>query len=176
MGKGEIACYEQFLLFPQCFIPIWRVFCHFYQTWNCHLQTLSVWKSLKFVVWERVKEKDQYENAWLIGTQCLWWKWTVQQYQYFTHYSSQATGCFPTELFIYTMMSGEAEINLVAMNNFRNNAQQRENKRTMMVLHRSPEYKAVQVNNEDKYQIDYQSWIFQFQEQITRTDLVWLDP
>ena len=29
------------------------------------------------------------------------------------------------------------------------------NKRTMMVLYRSPEYKAVQVNNEDKYQIDY---------------------
>ena len=22
--------------------------------WNCHLQSLSVWKSLKFVVWERV--------------------------------------------------------------------------------------------------------------------------
>ena len=28
-------------------------------------------------------------------------------------------------------------------------------KRTMMVLYRSPEYKAVQVNNEDKYQTDY---------------------
>ena len=28
-------------------------------------------------------------------------------------------------------------------------------KRTMMVLYRSPEYYAVQVNNEDKYQIDY---------------------
>ena len=29
------------------------------------------------------------------------------------------------------------------------------NKRTMMVLYRSPEYIAVQVNNEDKYQTDY---------------------
>ena len=29
--KGEIACHEQFLLFPQCFLPIWRTFCHFYQ-------------------------------------------------------------------------------------------------------------------------------------------------
>ena len=28
-------------------------------------------------------------------------------------------------------------------------------KRTMMVLYSSPEYYAVQVNNEDKYQIDY---------------------
>ena len=27
-GKGEIARNEQFLLFPQCFLPIWRTFCH----------------------------------------------------------------------------------------------------------------------------------------------------
>ena len=56
---------EQFLLF-QCFLPVWRTFCHFhqilngYQFWlisNCCLQTLSVWKSLKFVVWERVQSK-----------------------------------------------------------------------------------------------------------------------
>ena len=54
-GKGEIARYEQFLLFPQCFLPLWRTFCHFHPFWNFCLQTLSVWKSLKFVVWERVK-------------------------------------------------------------------------------------------------------------------------
>ena len=59
-GKGEIACNEQFLLFPQCFLPIWRTFCHFHQIWNCHLQSLWVWKSLKFIVWERVKR-----NSWL---------------------------------------------------------------------------------------------------------------
>ena len=53
MGKREIAHNEQFLLFPQCFLPIWRAFCHCYQ--NCRLQTLTVWKGLKFVVWERVK-------------------------------------------------------------------------------------------------------------------------
>ena len=51
VGKGEIARYEQFLLFPQCFLPIWITFCHFRQIWNCRLQTLSLWKSLKFVVW-----------------------------------------------------------------------------------------------------------------------------
>ena len=32
VGKGEIARNEQFLLFPQCFLPIWEAFCHFYQT------------------------------------------------------------------------------------------------------------------------------------------------
>ena len=55
VGKGEIAHNEQFLLFPQCFLPFWKPFSHFHQTKNCCLQTLSVWKSLKFVVWERVK-------------------------------------------------------------------------------------------------------------------------
>ena len=50
--KGEIARDEQFLIFPQCFLPIWITFCHFHQVQNCRL---SVWKSLKFVVWEMVK-------------------------------------------------------------------------------------------------------------------------
>ena len=54
-GKGEIAHIEQFLPFPQCFVPVWRTFCHFHQIQNCRLQILSVRKSLKFVVWERVK-------------------------------------------------------------------------------------------------------------------------
>ena len=54
-GKGEIARYEQFLLCPQCFLPIWRTFYHFHQIQICGLQTLSVWKSLRFVIWERVK-------------------------------------------------------------------------------------------------------------------------
>ena len=30
--KGDIARYEQFLLFPQCFLPVLRAFCHFHQT------------------------------------------------------------------------------------------------------------------------------------------------
>ena len=31
VGKGEIARYEQFLLCPQCFLPVCRTFCHFHQ-------------------------------------------------------------------------------------------------------------------------------------------------
>ena len=31
VGKGEIARNEQFLLFPQCFLPVWIAFCHFHQ-------------------------------------------------------------------------------------------------------------------------------------------------
>ena len=39
------------LHFPQCFLPVWINLCHFRQIRNFRLQTLSVWKSLKFVVW-----------------------------------------------------------------------------------------------------------------------------
>ena len=53
VGKGEFVYNEQFILFPQYFLPFFRTFCHFHLIWNCHLQTLSVWKSLKFVIWER---------------------------------------------------------------------------------------------------------------------------
>ena len=45
---------KQFLLSSQCFLTVWRTFCHFHQIQNCRLQTLSIWKSLKFVIWERV--------------------------------------------------------------------------------------------------------------------------
>ena len=56
VGKGEIARHEQFLLFPQCFLPSWRPLCIFHSIKDCHLQTLSVWTSLKFVIWERVNK------------------------------------------------------------------------------------------------------------------------
>ena len=59
-GKGEIARNEQFLLFPQWFLTVWRTICHFRIIPNCRLQSLSVWKSLKFVVWERVKEINSF--------------------------------------------------------------------------------------------------------------------
>ena len=31
VGKGEITRNDQFLLFQQCFLPIWITFCHFRQ-------------------------------------------------------------------------------------------------------------------------------------------------
>ena len=42
LGKWEIVHNKQFLLFPPCFLPFWRTFCHFHQIQNCHLPTLSV--------------------------------------------------------------------------------------------------------------------------------------
>ena len=66
VGKGEIARNEQFLLFPRCFLPIWITLCHFYQIQNCGLQTLLSWKSIKFVIWERVNRS----TGWC---KCLWY-------------------------------------------------------------------------------------------------------
>ena len=54
LGKGEIAPNKQFLLYPQHFLPLWRIFHHFHQICNCKLQTLSVRDSLEFVVWKRL--------------------------------------------------------------------------------------------------------------------------
>ena len=45
--------------FSQWLLPVWKTFCHFHQTWNCRLQTISVWKSLKFVIWERVNMPEE---------------------------------------------------------------------------------------------------------------------
>ena len=53
--KEKLLVTSNFSFFPQCFLPVWRTVSHFHQIWNCCLQTLSVWKSLKFVVWKRVK-------------------------------------------------------------------------------------------------------------------------
>ena len=64
VGKGEIAHNEQFLLFPQHFLSFWTTFCHSPQSPNYRLQILSVWKSLTFVVWERVNSlpNDKFLN------------------------------------------------------------------------------------------------------------------
>ena len=40
VGKGEIARNEHFLLFSQCFLPVWRTYCHFHEISNCRLPTL----------------------------------------------------------------------------------------------------------------------------------------
>ena len=45
VGKGEIACYRQFLLFPQCF------------------QRLKLQTSKPGLVWERIKSRDYVDLA-----------------------------------------------------------------------------------------------------------------
>ena len=78
-GKIEIDHNEQFLLFPQCFLPVWRTFYLFHRVQNCRLQTLSVWNSLKFVDLERVNmklhtTKSKQKQFYRIDTESSSWK------------------------------------------------------------------------------------------------------
>ena len=54
LREKEILLVTSNFSFSQCFLPVRKTFCRFHQIWNCRLQSLSVSKSLKFVVWERV--------------------------------------------------------------------------------------------------------------------------
>ena len=67
-------CYhkEQFLLFPQCFLPVRRTFCHLHEIQNCYLQTVSVWKCLKFVVWESVNESANWNHYQGVKVRTSW--------------------------------------------------------------------------------------------------------
>ena len=64
MGKGEIYCNKQFFLFPTVFSTLLENFQPFSSTQKFCLQTISVRKGQKFVIWERVK--GAYHNI-----QCL---------------------------------------------------------------------------------------------------------
>ena len=48
--KEKLLITRNFSFSCRCFLPFRRTFCHFHQLWNCCLQTLSIWKSLKLVV------------------------------------------------------------------------------------------------------------------------------
>ena len=53
--KEKLLVTSNFSFSHSVFYPFLEIFCHFHQIWNCRLQSLSVWKRLKCVVWERVK-------------------------------------------------------------------------------------------------------------------------
>ena len=53
VGKGEIACDKQFLLFPQCFLFYQRISTQLYHLLACTLHFLSVWKNMKYIVWRK---------------------------------------------------------------------------------------------------------------------------
>ena len=57
--KEKLLVRSNFSFSHSFFYPFWRTFNHFHQIQNCRLQTPSVWKSLKFVVWERVNQQLQ---------------------------------------------------------------------------------------------------------------------
>ena len=96
-GKGEIAHNEQFLLFPQCFLPIWRTFSHFHQVKKCCLQTLSVWKGLKLVVWVRVNPFPHNDTFWhLWETSLLKTLWEKEKLLVTSHFSFSHSVFYPS--------------------------------------------------------------------------------
>ena len=54
--KEKLLVTSNFSFSHSVFYLYEELFFHFRQIWNCRLQTLSVWKSRKFVIWERVKD------------------------------------------------------------------------------------------------------------------------
>ena len=60
--KEKLLVLSNFFFSLRVFCPFWRTFCHFNQIWSCRLQTLSVWKSLKCVVWERINRSIHQYN------------------------------------------------------------------------------------------------------------------
>ena len=58
VGKGEIAHNEQFLLFPQCFLPICKPFNFFIELITAVCKLSKFWKILRLVVWERVNNSS----------------------------------------------------------------------------------------------------------------------
>ena len=66
VGKGEIARKEQFLLFPQPFLPFQRTFHSLYQLQNCRLQTPSVWEKSKICRFGKgYTYKTSHHNLWI---------------------------------------------------------------------------------------------------------------
>ena len=53
--KEKLLVMSYFSLFSHCFLSFWRTLHHFHQTENCRLQTLSNWKRIRSVIWERVE-------------------------------------------------------------------------------------------------------------------------
>ena len=52
--KEKLLVTSNFSFFHSVFYPLRELSVIFISVWNCHLPTLSVWKSLKCVVWEWV--------------------------------------------------------------------------------------------------------------------------
>jgi hypothetical protein len=62
--KEKLLVTSNFSFSHSVFYLFWKHLYHFQQIWNCRLQTLSVWKRLKLVVWERVNPFPHNDSFW----------------------------------------------------------------------------------------------------------------
>ena len=61
VGKGENAGNQHFLLFPQCFLPATKQISIFQSHLSCCLQMLSIWTSLKTLLFGKELEAPRRE-------------------------------------------------------------------------------------------------------------------
>ena len=59
LEKEKLHIMSNFSISHSVFYPFLRVFCYLHLIWNCPLRSLWVWKSLTFVVWDRVNGLSQ---------------------------------------------------------------------------------------------------------------------
>ena len=88
--KEKLLVTNNFFFSHGVFLSILSTFRHFYQIWNFRLQTLSVWKTPKFVVWERVKASYSKSNqnwfpdaSWRVSLlihHTVLWMWKTSLY------------------------------------------------------------------------------------------------
>ena len=87
--KEKLLVTSNFSFSHSVFYPFGKLSAIFIYFKNCRLQTLSIWKSLKFVVWERVNaifDSISVVSRRQVHLSMLSWM-SVNQY---------STGCFPT--------------------------------------------------------------------------------
>ena len=77
--KEKLLVTKKFLLFLLYFLLVLKTFYHFYKILNCRLKTVSVLKSLTFLVWEKVNTKDcRGPTKWLDCLEIYCDKWNLQ--------------------------------------------------------------------------------------------------
>ena len=72
-GKRKNPHWKQVHLFPQCFLPFLENCPPFLSISKRCLQTRLVWESLKFVIWERVKENSEVKKSFEASIQHFIW-------------------------------------------------------------------------------------------------------
>ena len=70
--KEKLLVMSNFSFSHSVFYTVLENFLQFHQIWNCCLQSLSLWKSLKFVVWERVNSLPHNPDLWWHKRRRLW--------------------------------------------------------------------------------------------------------
>ena len=68
-GKEKLLIMSNFSFSHSAFYPLGELLVSFTKLKNCRLQALSIWESLKFVVWEKVKDYTTCDSSRITNRQ-----------------------------------------------------------------------------------------------------------